>query len=94
MLPDWYDLKSHCHVVGSSQSGKSKFCEWCIREHIIRANGFALIDWHGTLFQGVLDYLAYLRPKVPIYVLNLSEPDWITSFNPFALPTGADKRIL
>ncbi len=90
MLPEWFHLKSHCHVCGSSQSGKSKFCEWCVREHVIRGDGLCLIDWHGSLFRSVLDYLSFMPPQSPVCVLDPSEPDWITPFNPFALPSGAD----
>ncbi|HVB33755.1 MAG TPA: hypothetical protein VNJ52_05195 [Patescibacteria group bacterium] len=89
MLTDWYDYKSHCEITGTSQSGKSKFAEWCMREHVIEGNGFCLLDWHGTLYQAVLDYLAYLPTGQPVYLLNPSDPQFITPFNPFRFRKGS-----
>lgn len=76
--------------MGTSQSGKSKFLEYCMREQLIEGNGFCLIDWHGTLYQNLLDVLAYLKPDRPIVLLNPSAPEYIRPFNPFALPKGGE----
>ena len=76
--------------MGTSQSGKSKFLEYCMREHVISGNGFCLIDWHGTLYQTMLEFLAYVQPDRPIVLLNPSKPDYIRPFNPFALPEGRE----
>lgn len=90
MLPDWYAHATHCHVMGTSQSGKSKFLEHCIREHILSGNGLCLIDPHGTLYRAVLEFLTYVRPDRQIVLLNPSEPDYIVPFNPFSLPPGRE----
>jgi hypothetical protein len=90
MLTNWFAYATHCQCCGTSQSGKSKWCLMCIRKHIVAGNGFCLLDWHGSLFDSVVNYLAYLRPNWPIYVINPSSPDLITPFNPLALPDGAD----
>jgi hypothetical protein len=90
MLDNWYAYATHCHVQGTSQSGKSKFCEHCIREHILAGNGVCLIDWHGTFYDSIVDYLAYVQPDRPIVLLNPSRPDYIVPFNPFALPIGRE----
>lgn len=90
MIPEWYGLKTNCQVLGTSQAGKSKFLESAIRQWIESGNsaGFCLIDWHGTLYHSVLDYLAYLRPARPIVLLNPAEPDFITPYNPFVRRPG------
>ncbi len=90
MLHNWYSYATHCHVQGTSQSGKSKFSEHCIREHILAGNGACLIDWHGTLYQSLVRYLAYVQPNRPIVLLNPSDGEYVIPFNPFALPTGRE----
>jgi hypothetical protein len=93
MYPSWFKYKTHCHICGTTGSGKSKFCESCLRAHIRRGTGFTVLDWHGTLYDAALEYLAYLGPfgpKRPIYLLNFSEPTHVLPFNPFELPEGWD----
>jgi hypothetical protein len=90
MLPDWFSYRTHCSVMGTSQSGKSKFLEHCMREQVVQGNGFCLIDWHGTLYQSVLDFLAFMKPDRPIVLLNPSDPRYIRPFNPFVLPEGGE----
>ncbi len=90
MLHDWYHYATHCHVQGTSQSGKSKFSEHCIREHILAGNGACLFDWHGTLYDSLVRFLAYVQPNRPIVLLNPSDGEYVIPFNPFALPTGRE----
>ncbi len=89
---------THMHVIGSSGRGKSKFLEWLIRQDIDAGHGLCLIDWHGTLCKDVLRYCAQLNVGLPfgslpdfrsLIVLDPSQPDFITGFNPFMNP-GAD----
>jgi hypothetical protein len=79
---------THLHVIGGSGTGKSKFLEWLIRKDIREGHGFCLIDWHGTLYQDVLNYCAQLdigryNDFRSLVLLNPSQPDFITGFNPF-----------
>jgi hypothetical protein len=79
---------THTHVIGGSGKGKSKFLEWMIRKNIDEGEGFCLLDWHGTLYQDVLQYCAQLRVGVgydfrSLILVNPSQPDYITGFNPF-----------
>jgi len=90
MRPDWFDYRTHCHVCGRSQLGKSKWCESCMRDHVDRGHGFCLIDWHGKSYYAMLNYLAYQRPSQPIVLLDLSGGEFIRLFNPFALPPNTD----
>lgn len=76
--------------MGTSQSGKSKFLEHSMREQVIAGNGFCLIDWHGTLYERMVEFLAYVQPDRPIVLLNPSNPEYIRPFNPFALPIGGE----
>jgi hypothetical protein len=90
MFASWYKYKTHCHVTGAPQTGKSKFIELCIREKIKRGLGVTFVDWHGKTYNEIVEYLAYLRPKQPIYLFNLSESTHILPYDPFALPDGWD----
>jgi len=84
---------THTHVIGGSRSGKSKFLEWLIRNDLAENQPFCVIDWHGTLYQDVLKYLAYTKPRREFVLLNPAMPDWITGFNPFT-NTGQDTSAL
>lgn len=76
--------KTHMHVIGSTGKGKSKFLEHLIRQDIQQRQPFCLIDWHGTLYRDVLEYLARMRPSRKFIFLNLSDPSHIIPFNPFS----------
>src|SRR2546425_12480754 len=76
---------THLHVIGGSGTGKSKFLEWLIRKDIRAGQGFCLIDWHGTLYQDVLNYCSWLDIGLnndfrSLILLNPSHPDFITGF--------------
>jgi hypothetical protein len=51
--------QTHCHVIGGSGTGKSKFLEHLIRQDIHEGNGLCVIDWHGTLFNDLLSWCAW-----------------------------------
>jgi len=81
------------HVIGGSGTGKSKFLEWMIRRDLREGNGLCLIDWHGTLYNDVLRYCAYQDVGLSgdyrsVVLLNPSEPNFITGFNPFVAGEG------
>lgn len=82
------------HVIGGSGKGKSKFLEWLVRRDIREGHGLCVIDWHGTLFKDLVRYCAYLDVGLnhdfrSVILLNPSQPDYITGFNPF-MNQGAD----
>src|ERR1700720_283441 len=79
---------THMHVIGGSGTGKSKFLEWLIRKDIREGHGLCVVDWHGTLYRDVLNYCAQLDVGChndfrKLVLLNPSQPDFITGFNPF-----------
>ena len=79
---------THMHVIGGSGTGKSKFLEWLIRRDVREGNGFCVVDWHGTLYNDILEYYCYhqvgvRRDPLSVVLLNPSRPDFITGFNPF-----------
>jgi hypothetical protein len=93
-LPPALRQSTHMHVIGGSGKGKSKFLQWMIERDIREGHGFCLIDWHGTLYRDVLNYCAQLDVGLDkdfrsLVLLNPSEPNYITGFNPF-MNQGAD----
>jgi hypothetical protein len=91
LLPD--QRKIHMHVIGSSGSGKSKLLEWMMRGDLRNRQGFCLIDPHGTLYDDIVNYCAHHVLDREIIQLNLSRPDSVIGFNPFARAEGADVSV-
>ena len=93
-IPEEARRATHTHVIGGSGTGKSKFLEWMIRQDLYEGQGLCVLDWHGTLYKNVLEWCAYhdiglLKDFRRLILLNLSEPNFITGFNPF-MNVGAD----
>jgi hypothetical protein len=78
---------THMHIIGSSGTGKSRFLEYLCREAFFREPGFAVIDWHGTLYSNLLEHFARFWPSRPIYLLDPSCGNYITPYNPFMRTT-------
>lgn len=93
------ELETHVHGVGASRTGKSKLIEWIARDLIRNRQGFCLIDPHGFLYDDLVRWLAYVRPKREIILFEPSAGDRIVGFNPFkrrdheALSTLVDRRV-
>src|SRR5262249_25976320 len=78
------DLDSHVHGVGGTRSGKSKLIEWLARQLITRRHGFCLIDPHGTLYNSLVQWLAYLSGRRrDIVLFDPSSESRVVGFNPF-----------
>jgi hypothetical protein len=81
------DRSMHMYVVGSTGVGKSKFLEHIVREDIRNWRksgcGLLLLDPHGAVYDGVMQWLArysdiYNRPIIPI---DLRRDDWVVAYN-------------
>lgn len=77
---------THMHILGSTGVGKSYFLEFMLREAIRSNRGFCFVDWHGTTYRRLVNYLTYIRPRRHVVLLNPSEPRYIVGFNPFIDP--------
>lgn len=90
------DLATHLHGIGASQRGKSRLIARITRDLIKAGEGLCLIDPHGTLYEGVLNWLAYVDPQLSdIHLLDPSNTEKIVGFHPFHL-AGAqtEERIM
>lgn len=88
------DAGIHTHVIGASGSGKSKLLESIMRQHLVRRQGYALIDPHGQLYEDVLAFAAHRALNRDIILLNLSRPDAsLIGFNPFRRAPAGDISV-
>lgn len=77
------DLKAHAHGIGASRSGKSKFIEHIAREFVKSRQGFCLIDPGGTLYEAMVQWLAYVKPsRADITLLDPSYENRVVGFDP------------
>src|SRR6266568_4324770 len=75
----------HLYICGSTGMGKSKFLERLIRQDILAWRksrcGLLLLDPHGSLYDGLINWLARNEIDRPIIPIDLRQDDWIVSYN-------------
>lgn len=75
----------HLYVCGATGTGKSKFLEHLIRQDIRNWSktkcGLLLIDPHGSLYDGLVGWLARERIRRPVVLVDLRSSDWILAYN-------------
>jgi type IV secretory pathway TraG/TraD family ATPase VirD4 len=75
------DRRRHFYVVGKSGVGKSKLLELLIRQDIAYGHGLCLMDPHGDVIDGILDFVPQERIK-DVVLIDPSDTHWPVSFNP------------
>lgn len=77
----------HVHVIGASGTGKSKLIESMIRQDILAGRGLCLIDPHGTLADGIVQWCTSrnLNNQRRIHVIEPGDLSWCAGFNPLRL---------
>jgi len=75
----------HLYVVGATGAGKSMFLEGLLRQDILnqRRSGSAivLLDPHGSLYDGIVRWLARLRLDRRVVPIDLRQHEWIVAYN-------------
>ena len=75
----------HLYVCGATGTGKSKFLENLIRQDIAawsKSNcGLLLLDPHGSLYDGIVSWLAWNNLKRPVTLIDLRRDDWVVGYN-------------
>jgi hypothetical protein len=84
------DRTRHMYVIGKSGVGKSTLLENMAIQDIVRGEGVAVLDPHGSFAEKMLDYVPQERIKDVIYFAPF-DTDYPISFNVLE-DVGADKR--
>src|ERR1700730_3655982 len=75
----------HLYICGGTGTGKSKFLESLIRQDIRNWSkskcGLLVIDPHGSLYDNLINWLAWSDLERPIIPIDLRQDDWVVSYN-------------
>src|ERR1017187_4794878 len=75
----------HLYICGGTGTGKSKFLENLIRQDIRNWSkskcGMLVIDPHGSLYDNLMNWLAWMKLERPIIPIDLRQDDWVVSYN-------------
>ncbi len=88
----------HLYVCGGTGTGKSKFLENLIRQDIRNWSkskcGVLVLDPHGSLYDSLINWLAWTGYDRPIIPIDLRQDDWIVSYNLLRQRESADPAVL
>ncbi len=75
----------HLYVCGGTGTGKSKFLENLIRQDIISWRkskcGVLVLDPHGSLYDSLVNWMAWHGIERPVIPIDLRQDDWVVSYN-------------
>lgn len=87
----------HLYICGSTGTGKSKLLEHLIRQDIVNWRkskcGLMVLDPHGTLYDNLVEWLAWNNIERPIVPIDLRRDDWVVAYNVLRQRT-ADPAVL
>ncbi len=75
------DRSSHIYIIGKTGTGKSTLIQNMLVSDIRQGKGIALIDPHGDLAEGILDFIPKERIEDVIY-FNPADMEYPVAFNP------------
>ena len=88
----------HLYVCGGTGTGKSKFLENIIRQDIRNWSkskcGLLVLDPHGSLYDNLINWLAWTGIERPIIPIDLRQDDWVVSYNLLRQRQFADPAVL
>lgn len=88
----------HLYICGGTGTGKSKLLEHLIRQDIVAWRkskcGMLVIDPHGSLYDSLINWLAFNNPERPIIPIDLRRDDWIVSYNLLRQRKSGDPSVL
>lgn len=93
------DRDKHLYICGATGTGKSKFVENLIRQDILNwsksQSGMLLLDPHGSLYDSVMAWLTWMRPKQPkIIPIDLRQDEWVVAYNLLRHRPGAEPSVV
>lgn len=88
----------HLYVCGGTGTGKSKFLENLIRQDILGWRkskcGLLVLDPHGSLYDSLMEWLAWHKIDRPVIPIDLRQDDWIVSYNLLRQRKNLDPAVL
>lgn len=88
----------HLYICGGTGTGKSKFLESLIRQDIISWRkskcGLLVLDPHGSLYDSLMNWLAWHNIDRPVIPIDLRQDDWVVSYNLLRERKQADPAVL
>lgn len=88
----------HLYVCGATGTGKSKFLENLIRQDIIAWRkskcGMLVLDPHGSLYDSLINWMAWHKIDRPVVPIDLRQDDWIVSYNLLRERKSIDPAVL
>src|SRR5512136_1092692 len=76
--------RGHIYIIGKTGTGKSTLIQNMVISDVNDGNGLALIDPHGDLSDGVLNFVPRRRIKDVIY-FNPGDIEYPIAFNPLEI---------
>ncbi len=88
----------HLYICGGTGTGKSKLLEHLIRQDIVAWRkgkcGMLVLDPHGSLYDSLLNWLAWHNIERPVVPIDLRTDEWIVSYNLLRQRKSADPAVL
>jgi hypothetical protein len=88
----------HLYICGGTGTGKSKFLESLIRQDILSWRksrcGLLVLDPHGSLYDSLLEWLAWHKIDRPVIPIDLRQDDWVVSYNLLRQRKNLDPAVL
>ena len=86
LLMPYSAREAHMHILGITQSGKSRFMADLIQQDIMNGYGLCLIDPHGETYKLIVNWLAqndWIAETYPnIHPISFSDPGTMLRYNP------------
>jgi hypothetical protein len=87
----------HLYLCGGTGTGKSKFLESLIRQDIMNwrksRSGVIVLDPHGSLYDSLINWLAWHNIDRPVIPIDLRQDEWVVSYN-LLRQRSADPAVL
>jgi len=89
--------RTHLHIIGPSESGKTRVLEHLIHQDILAGHGVCVLDPTGGLYKRLVQWCAArgLHRRRQLHFFDPNSDDQVIGFNPLELRPGEDvaKRV-